>query len=217
MTNSPKTRNNYFCCAIKSGINIELSEIATLKQVPCPIQGVAHQIPNNCILSNFQEDELFFYEITEYKNETRQPDNDLQVERGIGCIQKVDSKPCLNRITPLSSEDGPIHKYVKFTENKKLFLKTYIPEDYRDLFSTPNTILATEVARCPSPVELQDQTVLGRLNGTIQSINQQELWSLLLQNTKKPTQGMIRFNKEFKCFEGYDGKNWRPLLMGEWE
>lgn len=168
-----------------------------------------------CILSNFQPSELFLYEITEYKDAPRQPDNEIEIERGIGHIEIVDDIPHLNRITPLSSIDGPITRHVEFTDNKKLFLQTYIPEDYRELFSKPNTILATEVAGCPSPVELQDHTLLGRLNGTIQSIDQQELWSLLLKNTRKPTQGMIRYNKKQKCFEGYDGKKWRSLLWGD--
>lgn len=214
MTNNPKTRNNYYCSAESVNNEITLSDISALKDVPCPYQRIAHLLDDRCILKNFQPDELFFYEIVQYKDGPRQPDNELEIERGTGCIQTVDDKTYLNRITPLSSIDGPITRHVEFTDSKYLFIQTYIPKDYRDLFSTPNTILATEVAGCPSPVELQDHTLLGRLNGTIQSIDQQELWSLLLQNTKKPTQGMIRFNKKKKCFEGYDGKNWRPLLMG---
>jgi hypothetical protein len=206
MTNNPKTRNSFFCCATAVDDGITLSEIATLKEVPCPIQHIASALSDNCLLANFQSDELFFYELIEYKERLRQPDNELEIERGIGFIQIVDDVPHLNRVTPLSSIDGPITKHVQFTEDKKLFLQTYIPKDYIELFSSPNTILATEVAGCPSPVELQDHTLLGRLNGTIQSIDQQELWSLILKNTQKPIQGMIRYNKKDKCFEGYDGK-----------
>lgn len=215
MTNNPKTRNSFFCCATAVDDGITLSEIATLKDVPCPIQHIASALSDNCLLANFQPDELFFYELIEYKERLRQPDNELEIERGIGFIQIVDDVPRLNRVTPLSSIDGPITKHVQFTEDKKLFLQTYIPKDYIELFSSPNTILATEVAGCPSPVELQDHTLLGRLNGTIQSIDQQELWSLILKNTQKPIQGMIRYNKKDKCFEGYDGKRWRALMWGE--
>lgn len=183
--------------------------------MPCRIQNVAEHITDNCILGNFQEGELFFYELIEYKDIKRQPDNELEIERGIGCIETKDGELYLNRATPLSSIDGPITRHVQFTDNKKLFLQTYIPKDYVELFSSPNTILATEVARCPSPVELQDHTLLGRLNGTIQSIDQQELWTLLLKNTNKPVEGMVRYNKNDKCFEGYDGKKWRALMWGE--
>lgn len=215
MKNSPKTRNNYFCCATQNRGNIKLSGIVDLKGVPCRIQNVAEHITDNCILGNFQEGELFFYELIEYKEAMRQPDNELEIERGIGCIESKDGELYLNRATPLSSIDGPITRHVQFTDNKKLFLQTYIPKDYVELFSSPNTILATEVARCPSPVELQDHTLLGRLNGTIQSIDQQELWTLLLKNTNKPVEGMVRYNKSDKCFEGYDGEKWRALMWGE--
>ena len=50
---------------------------------------------------------------------------------------------------------------------------------------------------------------------TIQSIDQQELWSILLKNTRKPTMGMLRYNKKDKIFEGHDGKQWRALSWGE--
>jgi hypothetical protein len=215
MTNNPKTRNNYFCCATHTGGKMEISGISDLKNVPCRIQHVAEHITDNCILGNFQEGELFFYELIEYKDVKRQPDNELEIERGIGCLKLEDGKYYLDRNTPLSSIDGPITKCVQFTDGKKLFLQTYIPKDYVELFSSPNTILATEVPRCPSPVELQDHTLLGRLNGTIQSIDQQELWTLLLKNTLKPVAGMIRYNGADKCFEGYDGEKWRALMWGE--
>ena len=214
MTNNPKTRSSFFCCATHVDKEIQLLELAALKEVPCPYQHITAALSDRCILSNFQQGELFFYEITEYKDGPRQPDNQYLIERGIGAIKKRGKSFYLTRFTPLSSIDGPISRNIQFTPNKKLFIQTYIPEDYRELFSTPNTVLATEVAGCPSPVELQDYTVLGRLNGTIQSIDQQELWSILLANTRKPVEGMVRYNKRGKHFEGYDGKQWRAL---KWE
>ena len=149
MTNNPKTRNNYYCSAESVNNEITLSDISALKDVPCPYQKIAHLLDDRCILKNFQPDELFFYEIVQYKDGPRQPDNELEIERGTGCIQTVDDKTYLNRITPLSSIDGPITRHVEFTDSKYLFIQTYIPKDYRDLFSTPNTILATEVRRLP--------------------------------------------------------------------
>ena len=78
MTNSPKTRNNYFCCATYSKDTMRLSEAAALKDVPCPVQGVAQHLADNCILTNFQEDELFFYELTEYKDNLKKILKDLE-------------------------------------------------------------------------------------------------------------------------------------------
>lgn len=209
-----KTSNSYFCCAKQSENEIHLLDVVDLKDVPCPFQHISSALTEFCLKSNFQTDELFFYEIVEYKHPKRQPDNHLEVERGIGCLVKDKKATLLKRVTLISSIDGRINKPIKFTEDKKLFIQTYVPEDYRDLFSTPNTVLATEVAGCPSIVELQDSTLLGRLNGTIQSIDQQELWSILLASTRKPTEGMIRYNKRTKHFEGHDGKTWRTL---KWE
>jgi len=215
MKNNPKTRSNYFCCAKSVNKDIILLDVDALKDVPCPYQGRVDLISDRSILLNFQPEELFFYELVQYKDGPRQPDNELEIERGIGCIKLERKKPTLKRITPLSSIDGPITRHIEFPSNKNLFIQTYIPRDYRDLFSSPNTVLATEVAGCPSPVELQDHTLLGRLNGTIQSIDQQELWSILLKNTRKPTMGMLRYNKKDKIFEGHDGKQWRALSWGE--
>lgn len=215
MRKNPKATNNYYCCGTSSDNEITLTGMADLDDVPCQFQYVASRIEGHCILDNFQTDELFFYEITQYKTAKRSPTNTDLVERGIGSISKNGRKFYLNRITPLSSQHGMITSHLEFDDNKKLFIRTYVPEDYRELFSIKNTIIATEVEGCPSPVELQDNTLLGRLNGSIQSIDHQELWSLILANTKKPTEGMIRYNKRDKCFEGYDGKKWRALMWGE--
>ena len=159
-----------------------LTDTSDLSAVPCPFQFISAAISDMCLLKNFQEGELFFYRLVEYDKPKRQPDNELEAECGIGSIKKDGHTYILERDTVLSSIDGPSSTPTKFTHNKKLFLHTYVPEDYRLLFSIPNTVLATEVAGCPSPVELQNNTLLGRLNGTIQSVDRSELLEILGNN-----------------------------------
>jgi len=215
MKKNPKAVNNYYCCGITKDNEITLSHMADLDDVPCPLQYIASRIEGRCILDNFQPGEQFFYEVTQYKTAKRSPTNTDLVERGIGSISKQGRVFTLDRTLPLSCHTGLTNSKIEFDDDKKLFISTYIPEDYRELFALKNTIIATEVGGCPSPVELQNNTLLGRLNDTIQSIDQQELWSIILENTRKPIQGMIRYNKKDKCFEGYDGKKWRALMWGE--
>jgi hypothetical protein len=178
MTKNPKTRNNFYCCAEFDGNCVVLSGVDGLNDIPCPFQHIAHAINDSCLIDSFQEGELFFYELIEYKSNKKVPENHKEVERGIGSFSN-DDKYTLNRITILSSIDGPTSSPSEFTINKKLFLQTYVPKDYRELFAIPNTIIASEVSGCPSPVELQNNTLLGRLNGTIQSIDKSELVAIL--------------------------------------
>jgi len=174
MKNNPKASDSSYCCGIYTGDKLYVTAMADLKGVPCKFQNIAHFIDGHCITENFSVNELFFYEITEYKTATKSPDNIYQIERGIGTLKEDGQKLYIDRTRPLSNEMGSTHKFCDFTEGKKLFVSTYVPKDYRELFSLPNTILATEVAGCPSPVEMQEKTLLGRLNGTIQSIDQSE-------------------------------------------
>ena len=100
-------------------------------------------------------------------------------------------------------------------DNSKFILLKFLPEDYSKILASPNSVLCSTDPFTPTPVELQNNTLLGKLDNLIQSIDQNELWSILLQNNKKPVEGSIRYNKKQKCFQGYDGKQWRTLMWGE--
>jgi len=181
MKNNPKANDSNYCCGIYTD-KLYVTGMSDLRGVPCKFQNIAHLVQGLCLTENFTLDELFFYEITEYKTTTKSPDNIYQIERGIGCLKKDGKNLYIDRIKPLSNEMGKTHKFCDFKEGKKLFVSTYVPKDYRELFSLPNTIIATEVGGCPSPVEMQEKTLLGRLNGTIQSIDQSEFMEFIGDN-----------------------------------
>lgn len=66
-------------------------------------------------------------------------------------------------------------------EDHSILVFSYLPEDYRSLFSLDHSVICSEDEFSANPVQLQENTLLGRLNNRLQSIDQNELWSILLQ------------------------------------
>jgi hypothetical protein len=164
----------------------------------------------------------FFYEIKETKDER----HFSYVESGIGEFYKKSNKIFFKReyVFSVVSNKESSENYKPFQgkppkieqeSDSKLILTRYLPESYQQILASKNSVLCSTEPFTPTPVELQDNTLLGKLNNIIQSIDQNELWSILLQNNKKPVEGSIRYNKKQKCFQGYDGKEWRTLMWGE--
>lgn len=58
-------------------------------------------------------------------------------------------------------------------------VRSYIPSDFRHLMAFPNSVLSTMCCGTLSPIELQDNTVLGRFEDRIQSINSGEMGEML--------------------------------------
>ena len=92
MKNNPKAINNRYSCVLHQDQEFLLTGTSDLNDIPCKFQNIAKCIEDCCILHNIQEDELFFYELTEYKTNTKSPDNILQIERGIGSLYKKSRK-----------------------------------------------------------------------------------------------------------------------------
>ena len=73
-------------------------------------------------------------------------------------------------------------------------LQTYVPDNYIETHITPNSVLCSVERFDPTPVELEDNSVLGRLNDKIQSIDGAELRTILtddrivsaIKESKKP-------------------------------
>jgi len=161
----------------------------------------------------------FFYQIKQTKDERHFP----YVESGIGEFYKKNNKIFFKREYVFWVEkDNAAYKprngispVLKDTQGHNFILFKYLPQNYKNILVSKNSVLCSTEPFTPTPVELQDNTLLGKLNNIIQSIDQNELWSILLKNNKKPVEGSIRYNKKQKCFQGYDGKKWRTLMWGE--
>lgn len=162
----------------------------------------------------------FFYKIQATKNEV-----DFSYEEdGVGHIEKKGKNKILVRDRAFyyySKKEGLSRarndkvNNILCSEDEYLIVSTSIPDDYKKLFSIENSVMCCTDTFCPTPVELQEGTLLGKLDDIIQSIDQNELWSILLKNNRKPVEGSIRYNKKDKCFEGYTGEQWRALMWGE--
>lgn len=146
-------------------------------------------------------------------------------EFGVGYTYLYKKKPHFYRDELLkgwSKNSGQIDnrkpKRLKQPVGHKIFVQTGTPESYKDMLSIPNSVLCCSDPHKPLAVELQDKTLLGRVDDIIQSIDKYELWSILseyVDDNLIPAVGSIRFNPVDSCFEGYDGERWRSLMWGE--
>ena len=144
-------------------------------------------------------------------------------EFGVGFVYKKSGQFYLSRdyifstITNTHGVDNSNTKprLIKQPVGHTLIVTTATPNNYKNLFAIDHSVLCCETAFNPMPVELQNKTLLGRLNNIIQSIDQNELWTILLDDNKKPVKGSIKYNNDKQCFEGYDGERWRTLKWGD--
>jgi hypothetical protein len=144
-------------------------------------------------------------------------------EFGVGVVFKKNNQFFLEReyvfLTATQNhgpeaQNGTVGR-IKQPDGVLLVVTTATPNNYKNLFAIENSVMCCSDRFTPMPVELQNKTLLGRLNNIIQSIDQNELWTILLDNNKKPVKGSIRYNNTDECFEGYDGERWRALMWGE--
>jgi len=205
--------------AVSNSEDLEILGIEHLKGTKS-VLGPSEVIPEDlCITKRFKKEENFFYTATLYS------DNEIDTQEvGVGELyskgRAKDRKFYLRRekslyiITSKSQNKtrGEIHE---FKSGQTIIIETYIPQIFNDLFVKPFSIPCSIDAHLPTIVELQENCLVGRLDDIIQSIDQNELWSILLNNTKKPVKGSIRYNDKDECFEGFDGELWRALMWGE--
>ncbi len=167
-----------------------------------------------------QDDSPFFYKLLIIEDT-----NTIYQEFGVGYIYKTAGNARLHRDKVLKSwsassgeGDSKRPKRLKCPSGCRIFVSTGTPTNYKDMFVHPNSVLCCSEPDQPLSVELQDKTLLGRLDNIIQSIDKYELWSILseyVDDNLIPAVGSIRFNPVDNCFEGYDGERWRSLMWGE--
>lgn len=144
--------------------------------------------------NNIPQNQNFFYKIECFEK------NNLKfAEIGVGEIVKKKSNYFLKREFSLYFDDSTGYDKTSgglfyFPDNLEIICKTTIPEKYIDLFAYPFSVMCCTNPRIPNPVELEERTLLGRLENQIQSIDSSELRSILgdqnivdaIESTNKP-------------------------------
>jgi len=131
----------------------------------------------------------FFYKVQQY--EIRNKEKSLVIgERGVGEIYKKRKDFFLRRhfaigifdsVSSYSPRDGIPREFG--TTIDYLILESYKPADYHEALASPYSVLCSIEQNSPSPVELQEGTLLGRLDDRIQSIDAEELRQILNGDT----------------------------------
>jgi len=137
------------------------------------------------IQSAIKPGQNFFYSIEQYDC-NKQNSKLLKKEIGVGEIKKIRRAYYLSREICLQFFDGnsnyPVYrsKFYKFTEKDcPLYVTSVTPENYIECLAYENSVLCSINPFSPSPVELQENTLLGRIDGMIQSIDSEELRKIL--------------------------------------
>jgi len=125
----------------------------------------------DCVTNCVAEGNNFFYNLTvgEFK------------EWGIGYILKGE----LQRELAFYIEEGGVKYNSRNNLPSQVYdgigdIRSYSPSDFRHLMAMPNSVLTTMDCGTPSPVELQDETLLGMMGDRIQSIDAGELASIMV-------------------------------------
>ena len=139
-------------------------------------QGVLAQIPKNT---------NFFYTIEEF-NSCKLDRDLISYERGIGCRkgtskhpflqrlvsfeQRIDHRPCLGK-----TRDG----FTIYEDGTYLIVGTYLPSAFLDYCHIAHSTVCTTNPGRPEPVHIEPNSLLGRTDDDIQSINREELGLIL--------------------------------------
>lgn len=142
-------------------------------------------------LTTLPLDHLFFYKITQLKatgkGYTENPT--VATEIGLGKLKKKDKTFFLLRETFYSSSrlvDGvltptvPIYKqFYDFKNEDYLLINTEVANSSSSSLFLENSVLCSTEPNVTTPVQLEENTLLGRKDGIIQSIDKNELREIL--------------------------------------
>jgi hypothetical protein len=155
--------------------------------------------PEELIQNVYPSNRDFLYLVQEYENDVLTSE-----EVGIGEIQKTNSKSLLKRNYALRTYRGstgyPMSGIPNFYSDQNFFKITpYIPRSYLNVLVYPNSILCSDYWGGPVGVDLPPSSVLGRLGENIQSLDSNELKTLLPNETIVDAVEQSTDNLTFLC------------------
>lgn len=121
-------------------------------------------------------------------------------EKGVGELYKKGRKFFLKRERATYFNDAgtgeyqaPPYSFHDFDKDSHIIIRSIIPDQYLELFAYPYSVLCCIEPYTPTPVELEESSVIGRLNDQVQSIDKDELRQIL---TDQNIVGAVQDNQD---------------------
>lgn len=123
----------------------------------------------------------FYYQIEEHNNRQL-----VSWEKGIGYLEKENSLVSLVRETPVRYFNGgepgyyrPEAKGIRFKRDSLLKIQSVSPQELREATAAPYSVVATMESQRLTPVHMEEDTLLGRKDDIIQSIDKEEFKEMM--------------------------------------
>lgn len=168
--------------AISNHNNSDL-ELAGLKSLSDFNKSIAISLSNNSINNSFET--IFGYDCCFFYNIEKIHDNKvLSSEYGIGNIEKINNTIFLKRNRPIYFSynnkitqccNGPHH--FNCNDSEYLIAHSVVPASYIELLANSNCIIGSSAPFCPSPIPINNNSFLGRLDDNMKSIPFSELFT----------------------------------------
>ena len=129
----------------------------------------------------------FYYQIEEFRTEENKEVDLKSWERGVGYLEEVDDRTCLYRETPVKLWNGdggeaeyyrPESEPMEFSHHSILRIQSKSPTEFREATAAPYSIVATMEPQRLCPVHLEENTLIGRKDDIVQSIDREELMEM---------------------------------------
>ena len=148
-------------------------------------QAIANNdIDCDCCFDNiFGDEDGFLYVLEKYRKISPQEEELVLYERGVGSIKVVDDQKILHRDISIcwgnSANDkfNPNGRFISFTceEQEYVIATSVYPLSYAEALLAPYTVVTSQCEPfLPEPVQIQENSLLGRKDGCIDSIDMEE-------------------------------------------
>jgi hypothetical protein len=171
-------------------------------------------------ISIYDFDHSFYYRIDRMDG-----DESVANEIGLGTLTEHNGNIVLIREQPIyvqAINDEKRAAYgtrplnLRHLKNNTLIVTSYIPTNIVEALPDPHMIIISLADHSPHPLKIEKQSVVGRLDDTIESIKISDLTSSVAPTYKNTNEapkikGLIIFSEEWDCLKYYNGTEWKSI------
>ena len=184
-----RNKSNFHPGALELGLSVEGSSNIKLAGTQALIdRDELMYLDDDCIPSEFEFKNVVGVDYRCYYSLNQVYDNEVNLhERGVGTIIKKSQSFFLHRDFPVVWGDNKtamypirdIEKPTSFNGPGYIRVSSVIPPTYMEALASPHAVIASTSAFVPTPVEIEENSLLGRIGDVIQSVDMDELREMI--------------------------------------